>query len=71
MSDAWVWDMYRPARFVNNVECSHANVTIEEVDKPDLRLPEGSPFGVDGLAAHCPRTITAAGRIRALTSLNG
>ena len=46
MSDAWVWDMYRPARFVKNVRVlTFKDVNIEEVDKPDLRLPEDSPFG--------------------------
>jgi hypothetical protein len=46
MSDAWVWDMYRPARFVKNVRVlTFKDVNIEEVDKPDLRLPEPGPFG--------------------------
>ena len=46
MRDAWVWDMYRPARFVKTVRVvTFKDVNIEEVDKPDLRLPEGSPFG--------------------------
>jgi hypothetical protein len=36
LSDAWVWDMYRPARFVKQVRV----VNIEEVEKPELRLPE-------------------------------
>jgi hypothetical protein len=46
MSDSWVWDMYRPARFVKNVRViTFKDVNIEEVDKPDLRLPEGGPFG--------------------------
>jgi uncharacterized protein DUF2469 len=46
MSDAWVWDLYRPARFVKNVRVlTFKDVNIEEVDKPDLRLPEGGPFG--------------------------
>ena len=41
MSDAWVWDMYRPARFVKNVRVlTFKDVNIEELDKPDLRLPE-------------------------------
>ena len=41
MSDAWVWDMYRPARFVKQVRViTFKDVNIEEVDKPDLRLPE-------------------------------
>ena len=47
MSDAWVWDMYRPARFVKNVRViTFKDVNVEELDKPDLRLPEeGPPFG--------------------------
>ncbi|MFN2535237.1 MAG: DUF2469 domain-containing protein [Pseudonocardiaceae bacterium] len=45
MSDAWVSDMSRPARFVKIVRVlTFKDVNIEEVDKPDLRLPEGSPF---------------------------
>ncbi|HHU45798.1 MAG TPA: DUF2469 domain-containing protein [Actinomycetales bacterium] len=41
MSDAWVWDMYRPARFVRYVRViTFKDVNIEELDKPDLRLPE-------------------------------
>jgi hypothetical protein len=46
MSDAWVWDMYRPARFVKNVRVvTFKDVNVEELDKPDLRLPEENPFG--------------------------
>jgi hypothetical protein len=41
MSDAWVWDMYRPARFVKHVRViTFKDVNIEELEKPDLRLPE-------------------------------
>ena len=41
MSDAWVWDMYRPARFVKYVRVlTFKDVNIEELDKPELRLPE-------------------------------
>jgi len=41
MSDAWVWDMYRPARFVKQVRVvTFKDVNIEEVEKPELRLPE-------------------------------
>jgi hypothetical protein len=37
MSDAWVWDMYRPARFVRNVKVlTFKDVNIEELAKPDL-----------------------------------
>jgi hypothetical protein len=46
MSDAWVCDMYRPARFVKNVRVlTFKDVNVEELDKPDLRLPEGNQFG--------------------------
>jgi hypothetical protein len=45
MSDAWVWDMYRPARFVKNVRVvTFKDVNVEELDKPELRLEDG-PFG--------------------------
>jgi len=41
MSDAWVWDMYRPARFVKNVRVlTFKDVNVEELDKPDLELPD-------------------------------
>ncbi len=41
MSDAWVWDMYRPARFVKNVRVvTFKDVNVEELDKPDLQLPD-------------------------------
>jgi len=46
MSDAWVWDMYRPARFVKNVKVvTFKDVNVEELAKPDLDLPrdEGMP----------------------------
>ena len=41
MSDAWVWDMYRPARFVKNVRVvTFKDVNVEELEKPDLEVPE-------------------------------
>jgi Protein of unknown function (DUF2469) len=41
MSDAWVWDMYRPARFVRNVRVlTFKDVNVEELAKPDLRVPD-------------------------------
>ena len=41
MSDAWVWDMYRPALFVRYVRViTYKDVNIEELDKPDLRIPD-------------------------------
>ena len=41
MSDAWVWDMYRPARFVKNVKVvTFKDVNVEELAKADLELPK-------------------------------
>ncbi|AZA13871.1 DUF2469 domain-containing protein [Corynebacterium choanae] len=41
MSDAWVWDMYRAARFVRYVRViTYKDVNIEELDKPDMYVPE-------------------------------
>src|ERR1700742_1401857 len=41
MQDAWVWDMYRPARFVKNVRVvTFKDVNIEELAKSDLELPD-------------------------------
>ncbi len=41
MSDAWVWDMYRPARFVKNVKVlTFKDVNIEELSKADLEIPK-------------------------------
>jgi hypothetical protein len=46
MSDAWVWDMYRPARFVKNVKVvTFKDVNIEELAKSDLELPDRDAFG--------------------------
>jgi hypothetical protein len=37
MTDAWVWDMYRPARFVGNVRVlTFKDVNIEELAGKDL-----------------------------------
>jgi Protein of unknown function (DUF2469) len=50
MHDAWVWDMYRPARFVKNVRVvTFKDVNIEELAKSDLELPdENSKPGFSG-----------------------
>jgi hypothetical protein len=47
MTDAWVWDMYRPARFVKNVRVmTFKDVNVEEIAKSDLEPPRGgSTFG--------------------------
>jgi hypothetical protein len=40
LSDAWVWDMYRPARFVKSVRVlTFKDVNVEKLEKPDLELP--------------------------------
>jgi hypothetical protein len=40
MADAWVWDVYRTARFVRSVRVvTFKDVNIEELSKPDLSLP--------------------------------
>lgn len=37
LKDAWVWDMYRPARFVTNVTVvTFKDVNIEELPEKDL-----------------------------------
>jgi hypothetical protein len=46
MSDAWVWDMYRPARFVKNVKVlTFKDVNVEELAKTDLEPPKDGQFG--------------------------
>ena len=48
MSDAWVWDMYRPARFVKNVRVvTFRDVNVEELAKSELQLPGERP-GFEG-----------------------
>jgi Protein of unknown function (DUF2469) len=45
MSDAWVWDVYRPARFVKQVRVvTFKDVNVEELAKADLELPKDSGF---------------------------
>ena len=49
MHDAWVWDMYRPARFVKNVRVlTFKDVNVEELAKSDLELPGDKPPGFPG-----------------------
>jgi hypothetical protein len=44
MQDAWVWDMYRPARFVKNVRVlTFKDVNVEEIAKADLEMPGDKP----------------------------
>jgi len=40
MTDAWVWDIYRPARFAKNVKVlTFKDVNVEELAKSELKLP--------------------------------
>ncbi|CAN5260922.1 MAG: DUF2469 domain-containing protein [Nocardioidaceae bacterium] len=40
MNDAWVWDMYRPARFAKNVKVlTFKDVNVEELNLSDIQLP--------------------------------
>ena len=49
MSDAWVWDMYRPARFVKNVKVvTFKDVNVEELAKADLEVPKAQGFEGEG-----------------------
>ncbi|MBB4933547.1 hypothetical protein F4561_004367 [Lipingzhangella halophila] len=49
MEDAWVWDMYRPARFVRNVRVvTFKDVNVEEITKADLEVPSTGNPGDEG-----------------------
>lgn len=48
LSDAWVWDVYRPARFVKSVRVvTFKDVNVEELAKSDLELPKSGGFPSD------------------------
>ena len=41
LADAWVWDMYRPARFVSNVKVlTFRDVNIEELTRDSSAIEE-------------------------------
>ena len=41
LTDAWVWDMYRPARFAKNVKVlTFKDVNVEELAESDLDVPK-------------------------------
>ena len=45
LTDAWVWDVYRPARFVKNVRVvTFKDVNVEELSKSELELPKDGGF---------------------------
>lgn len=40
LTDAWVWDIYRPSRFVKSVRVvTFKDVNVEELSKPEYDLP--------------------------------
>ena len=40
LQDAWVWDMYRQARFVKQVRVlTFKDVNVEELSKPEMDVP--------------------------------
>jgi len=41
LTDAWVWDMYRPARFVSRVRVvTTGDVNVEELSQKDIRADD-------------------------------
>ena len=41
MHDAWVWDMYRPARFAKNVKVlTFKDVNVEELSQQEIDPPK-------------------------------
>ena len=41
LGDAWVWDMFRPARFVSTVRVmTRRDVNVEELRRDDSTIPE-------------------------------
>lgn len=45
MTDAWVWDVYRPARFVKSVRVvTFKDVNVEELSPSELELPKSGGF---------------------------
>jgi hypothetical protein len=45
LADAWVWDMFRPARFVSSVRVmTRRDVNVEELRRDEVTMP-----GEDGL----------------------
>ncbi len=39
MKDAWVWDMYRPARFLEQVKVmTFRDVNVEELEKQEISI---------------------------------
>ena len=57
MTDAWVWDMYRPARFAKNVKVlTFKDVNVEELSPAGHRPAEGLTAPSARLPGHPPST---------------
>src|SRR3954469_19161474 len=80
LSDAWVWDMYRPARFVRNVRVlTFKDVNGEGLDKPDPeppppRIPPGRAAFSRRICARVrsgprPSRSTTSGVVRSLSDV--
>jgi hypothetical protein len=42
LTDAWVWDIYRPARFAKQVKVlTFKDVNVEELQDSDFKIPPG------------------------------
>ena len=42
MTDAWVWDMYRQARFAKSVKVlTFKDVNVEELSEQEIEPPKG------------------------------
>jgi hypothetical protein len=59
LTDAWVWDMYRPNRFVTSVRVvSRLDVNVEELARKDFAvsdaIPARDPDDPDGSADLAP-----------------
>jgi len=45
LTDAWVWDIYRPARFVKAVKVvTFKDVNVEELNPNELQVPKNGNF---------------------------
>ena len=43
LTDAWVWDMFRPARFVSSVQVmTRRDVNVEELRRDETTIPDAS-----------------------------
>jgi hypothetical protein len=48
MADAWVWDMFRPARFVSSVRVmTRRDVNVEELRRDEVTIPGDDALGGD------------------------